>query len=160
MTRIPNRPGLQKGGVSGVQRRVLSMGGVEGVEAGGEGGAVGDPDGVGPGERHHLVERQALHVEVVSELGGAEERRREVLHHLRAQRHAPVSAPRGHVVPDVAGHEGAVAGRKGKNVRARHCFRADGLDHGLRLVDHLVAYEAGVVDRAVFLCNRFSRDRV
>ena len=71
---------------------------------------MGDADGVGAGEGHHVVGGEVLGGEVGDELGGFEEWRREVFRDFANVGDASVPSASGNSVGDVAGKCGSVPG--------------------------------------------------
>jgi hypothetical protein len=118
-----------------------------GREAVGEGGAVGAADGVGAGERHHVLDVEPLGGEHLLEPLEAGERRRQVGDGLAVEGHAPVVAAGRHVEADraaAAEDAGGVAAGEGDDVRARDDAGAGSLERRLGRVDHLEAAQAQV----------------
>lgn len=122
---------------------------VPGIEPGREGGAVGDADGVGAGEGHHLVSREPFPCEVVDELLGVEARRWQVLGDFRQEGDTAIPATGRDVVVYPSGLEGAVPSGKSDDISTGDRSRAHGLELGLCLVNHLEPTEARVVGRMV-----------
>lgn len=118
-------------------REFRVQGGVGGrVEAAGEGSAVRNADGVSTGEGDHLVEREALGGEVVSERGGVEERRWQAKEGLVHGGDSAVAAAGGDVVGYFAELPCAVAGGEGEDVSAGDGGGAEALELRFRSVDH------------------------
>ncbi|KAB8106539.1 hypothetical protein EE612_040916, partial [Oryza sativa] len=147
---------LQRRGELGVH-----VGGV-GRKAVGEGGAVGDADGVRAGERDHVVGVKPLGGEHLLEPVDAGERRRKVGERLAGEGDAPVVAPRRHVEVDlVAGEEvRGVAPGEGDDVGAGDDAGALPLERRLGRVDHLEAAQAQVRDAGLLRRRGARRRRV
>lgn len=118
-------------------REIRVQGGVGGrVEAAGEGSAVRNADGVSTGEGDHLVKREALDGEVVSERGGVQERRWQAKEGLVRGGDSAVAAARRDVIGYSAELPCAVAGGEGEDVGAGDGGRAEALELRFRGVDH------------------------
>lgn len=117
----------------GCEARVLRPGGAEVVEPRSEGGAAGATDGVGPGERDNVIERQPLVAEPIPEVGPGD-----VGDSLGFQRSSSVAPSGGHGVIDAAGQVSRVPGREGDDVGARDSARAVGFDGRALLVGQCV----------------------
>jgi hypothetical protein len=130
-------------------------------EAGAEGGAVADADGVGAGEDDELLDGEVLAAEVADELGDGEGGVREVALGVGGAGDAAVEAAGEDVEVDVAVAEedGGVAGGVDDDVGAGDHARAPLLHRRLDLVDELERGEADV-DRRRLLRVRVLRRRV
>ena len=115
------------------------------VEAEGERGAVGAAEGVGAGERDHVVGGEVLGGEAVDELPGVGEGPRKAVEHLGRVGDAAVAPPRRHGEVDPAHEAAGVAGREGDDVGAGDGPPAPPLQDALRAADDAEPAEARVV---------------
>lgn len=138
--------------VGGVHGGVVVLRGAEVEDAGGELGAVGEADGVGPGEGDHLLDGETPGGEDVDDLGEGHGGGGDVALDVVGVGGPAVAAAEGDGVEGPADHGEEVAGGLGEDVGAGDDAGAGHLEAGLGADDHVegVAGE-GVVDLVVAL---------